>query len=151
MWPSDLNIDFDITVPLAVNGAQRNPPEIRAELGQLRDVISHLQQNSIRQTVRRGRDEPTNSHSARAPPTCPTSCRRATSYILSMWCVNSEKLGMMNFFLKAFVSSMMLLPTHLRADGHRHRWHFESHLIKNYITRNKRNLKNVVPKFSGYR
>lgn len=30
------------TIPLPINGAQRNPPEIRAELGQLGDVISHL-------------------------------------------------------------------------------------------------------------
>lgn len=49
-------------------------------------------------------------------PTCPASCCRAMSYILSICCVNSEKLGMMNFFLKAFVSSKMLLPTHLPED-----------------------------------
>lgn len=34
--------DVNNTIPLPINGAQRNPPEIRAELGQLGDVISHL-------------------------------------------------------------------------------------------------------------
>lgn len=34
--------DVNNTIPLPINGAQRNTPEIRAELGQLGDVISHL-------------------------------------------------------------------------------------------------------------
>lgn len=46
--------------------------------------------------------------------TCPASCWYALSYILSISWVNSAKFGMMNFPLKAFVSSMMLLPKHLR-------------------------------------
>lgn len=36
------DITVNTTIPLPINGAQRNPPEIRAELGQLGDVISHL-------------------------------------------------------------------------------------------------------------
>lgn len=45
--PSDLNSSGDITVPLSVNGAQRDSPEVGAELGQLRDVIGHLRQDSM--------------------------------------------------------------------------------------------------------
>lgn len=49
--------------------------------------------------------------------TCPASCWYALSYILSICWVNSAKFGMMNFPLKALVSSMMLFPTHLQADA----------------------------------
>lgn len=49
--------------------------------------------------------------------TCPASCFCAVSYILLICWVNSAKFGMTNFFLKAFVSSTMLLPTHLKEDA----------------------------------
>lgn len=45
--PRDLNSSLDINVPLSVDGAQWDSPEVGAELGQLRDVIGHLRRNGI--------------------------------------------------------------------------------------------------------
>lgn len=112
------------TTPLSIDCAQRYAPEIRAELSQLWNVISDLQEDVKPTWVswKWWRGHKINVCVLVFLLTCPPSCRCAMSYIVPIWWTNFSKSGMMNFFLKALVSNMMLLPTHLQEDTNNIRW-----------------------------
>lgn len=105
------------TAPLSIDCAQRYTPQVRAELSQLWNVVSHLHKDKKHVSELKNDDAHAKINTrVGLALTCPPSCRCALSYIVSIWWTNFSKSGMINFFLKALVSSMMLLPTHLRKD-----------------------------------